>query len=403
MKLKHVATFRAGGTPTVDDPEMWTDVGGMPWVSISDMSGSDLVTATERQLTPAGVASKRLAPAPQGTVLFAMYASVGAVSTLTIPAVWNQALIGVLPIPHQADSRFIAYWLRHLKSVAVSEARSATQANLNAQQVGNLPFPSTSVFDQRRIADFLDDRVSRIDSIIAARHRQGRALRESEQSVLSDLLSARWDESAELRRLRVGVTTGPFGTALAASEYVTGGTPLVSPSNIRGGRIVPDENHAVDLQTARRLMRHRLNVGDLVVSRKGDLGRTAMVTSTEDGWICGSDSIAISSAGSNCDPTFLDLYLKIDSTRAQLLARSNAVTMPSLNEDNLLSLVVPAISLDEQKRRAEQASRLRERTTRVLAVLDASIELLAEYKGSLITAAVTGQFDVTTASTDVPA
>lgn len=90
---------------------------------------------------------------------------------------------------------------------------------------------------QRRIADFLDDQVTRIDNIISARRQQILRLADTAQSALTAVLTERADSLAELRHLGVRVTTGPFGTVFAASDYVTGGVPMINPTHISKGEL----------------------------------------------------------------------------------------------------------------------------------------------------------------------
>ena len=71
--------------------------------------------------------------------------------------------------------------------------------------------------------------------------------------------------------------------------------------------------------------------------------------------------------------------------------------MPSLNEDNLLGLRIPEVSQDEQETREEAAFKLDEENMRLRGLLYARELLLQERKQALITAAVSGQFDATTA------
>ncbi|MEJ7633096.1 MAG: restriction endonuclease subunit S, partial [Rubrobacteraceae bacterium] len=106
-------------------------------MTIGDMTWQPAVRQTERRLSEEGVASKRLPVGRKGTVLFAMYASVGAVSVLDTEASWNQAILGMTPVPSLADRRFLVYWLLSLRPRLRELFRSNTQDNLNAEQVGN--------------------------------------------------------------------------------------------------------------------------------------------------------------------------------------------------------------------------------------------------------------------------
>ncbi len=308
--------------------------------------------------------------------------------------------------PRQAvDPRFLHHAVRSERDRAsyrmLGRGETTFDRAVSADEFEALPIAWPDLEEQRRIADFLDDRVARIDCIVAARHQQIALIADLEQTELTRCLTRSTDQLAELRRLGVGVTTGPFGTVFAATDYVTGGIPMINPTHIKNGLVRPDDQHSVSVETAIRLDRHRLRAGDLVVSRKGDIGRTAMIQPEQDGWVCGSDSIALHTSGSRVQAAMLDLLLKLDSTRDQLLAQSNAATMPSLNEGNLLSLRVPVVCEMEQQSRVKAASTIRLGASQAMADIKRGAGLLDEYKRSLITAAVTGELDVTTASTEI--
>ena len=158
----------AGGTPTSDDPEMWanSEDEGTPWLAIGDMSSGALVTESTKRVTDVGLDSKRLPVGKPGDILFAMYASVGACAELGIYATWNQAILGLRPRENASDNSFVRYWLTHLRPQLDRFTSTNTQANLNAETVGNLPFPDLAVSEQRRIAEFLDGETGRIDTLI---------------------------------------------------------------------------------------------------------------------------------------------------------------------------------------------------------------------------------------------
>lgn len=298
------------------------------------------------------------------------------------------------------DERFISFWMQSSDYWAQIEkgAVRSTIDNFSAGKYRQLLVPDWPFDNQRLIADFLDDHVSRIDEVVRLRREQIDALRTRTERRLHDILVPRGSVLVELRRLGTQVTTGPFGTVFAADDYVTGGVPMINPTHIRGGRLVPDEHHTVSPATAVRLSRHRLVEGDLVTSRKGDLGRTALVDGSEAGWICGSDSIAIHPDRAQLVPAFLDMLLWLPEVRAQLLLNSVGATMPSLSEGNLRSLRVPRLPIEVQAELADTASKARLDVQASMSEMTAQIALLEERKRSLVTAAVLGEFDVTTAS-----
>ncbi|WP_168199723.1 restriction endonuclease subunit S [Citricoccus sp. SGAir0253] len=417
MKLKHVAHFVAGGTPDTNNEQFWSEQ-GIPWVSIGDMSAVDIVTSTAKSLTEAGVRNRRLTLGEPGTVLFAMYASVGAVATLGIAATWNQALLGIVPKPQRADPRFVAYWLKHYAPEAVAEARSATQANLNAEQVANFPFTEMDLAEQRRIADFIDDRVSRLDRIIAARRRQARLLQETLPNLIARELKARsagtpqsietgWEghqlpegwRASTLGRVLRQLTNGYVGPT--RDILVDDGIRYIQSVHIKNGTIdfdrrpfyVSEEWHA-----ARR--RINLRAGDVLIVQTGAVGQVALVPEGFGEASC--HALLIARANSSLiSPEYLATFLQCNFGKQAMLARATGALHPHLEAGvRSTPLLLPPRSVQDQI-----VDRVREDQQVVRAGirdLERSIALLAEYKSSLISAAVTGQLDVTTAGSTIP-
>lgn len=153
--LGTMATFISGGTPDTAVERFWADADSdvaIRWVAISDMSGTDTVVDTVKSLTPMGLADRRLQVAPPGTVLFAMYASVGEVARLATQATFNQAIIGITPYPNVLDPTYLQRYLESARPELLAEVRSNTQANLNAHQVRHFVIPTPEFPTQQQIA-----------------------------------------------------------------------------------------------------------------------------------------------------------------------------------------------------------------------------------------------------------
>ena len=86
------------------------------------------------------------------------------------------------------------------------------------------------------------------------------------------------------------MSTGPFGSMLHKSDYVPKGIPLVNPANIVNGKIIPSEKMMVSADTAKRLESYTLYTGMIVIGRRGEMGRCAVVSESENGWLCGTGS-----------------------------------------------------------------------------------------------------------------
>jgi type I restriction enzyme S subunit len=90
-----------------------------------------------------------------------------------------------------------------------------------------------------------------------------------------------------------GIQIGPFGSQLHQCDYTSSGVPVVMPSDMVNDRISTASIARIPHEIARRLSLHCLMPGDIVLPRRGELNRRAVVTEAEKGWLCGTGSIRI--------------------------------------------------------------------------------------------------------------
>lgn len=161
-------------------------------------------------------------------------------------------------------------------------------------------------------------------------------------------MKAGW-ERKRLADFATMVSTGPFGSVLHKSDYVNDGVPLVNPTNIVGERIIPDPSKLIDEATKKRLSNYVLKEGDIVVGRRGEIGRCAVVGADESGWVCGTGSFFIRPMPST-NSQFLAHLIRSDFYREKLEQASTGATMMNLSNSTLSGLVVAIPPLPEQQR-----------------------------------------------------
>lgn len=145
------------------------------------------------------------------------------------------------------------------------------------------------------------------------------------------------------------VSTGPFGSLLHKSDYVEGGVPVINPINLVDGRISPNASVTVSEETVERLSAYRVRVGDILVARRGDIGRCALVTIPSEGWLCGTGCFFIRPS-CNIEPRFLSLLLGSPEYREKLESYATGTTMLNLSNSTLSNLAIRIPQRDEQKR-----------------------------------------------------
>jgi len=174
----------------------------------------------------------------------------------------------------------------------------------------------------------------------------------------------------------VTIKTGPFGSALHKSDYLPTGIPIVNPMHIRGGLIQPGSDARVGEAKLRELMEFRLAEGDVVLGRRGELGRCAVVGKVEAGWLCGTGSLVLRPNGS-VEPRYLQRFLSSPAVVARLEGDLVGSTMVNLNQGIFKALEIPMPSLPEQQRIADKLDAL-------LARMDACRHRLDRVPGILV-------------------
>lgn len=164
-------------------------------------------------------------------------------------------------------------------------------------------------------------------------------------------------EWVRLCELANEIGTGPFGSMIHKSDYIVGGVPLINPSHMIDDRIVEDPAISVEKIKADELASYRVSAGDILLARRGEVGRCAIVTSREEGWLCGTGSFYLRLSG-NVSREYLALVFKVGSTRRFLAAKAVGTTMVNLNHGILNSLPVPLPPLKEQMRIIARVNKL---------------------------------------------
>ncbi len=152
------------------------------------------------------------------------------------------------------------------------------------------------------------------------------------------------------------IRTGPFGSQLHQDDYSDNGVPVVMPQDLIDSRIAIGSIARVDDSHAQRLSRHRVRAGDILYGRRGDIGRRALVTGGESGWLCGTGCLRISLGSAVLDPRYLFYFLGDAGVVAWVSNQAIGATMPNLNTTIIRSVRVRYPDLPVQRKIASVLS-----------------------------------------------
>ncbi|MCW8386848.1 restriction endonuclease subunit S [Fluoribacter dumoffii] len=151
------------------------------------------------------------------------------------------------------------------------------------------------------------------------------------------------------------VQIGPFGSLLHKEDYVANGIPLLNPSHIKNRKIIPDWKLTITEEKLSELSKYVMCENDIVIGRRGEMGRCAVVTPRESGWLCGTGSL-FARPLDIANPEFYSLIISSQRVRDFLSNSSIGTTMQNLNEKIINGIPIPVCARGEQDEIISQLS-----------------------------------------------
>lgn len=245
-----------------------------------------------------------------------------------------------------AFNRYIYHFLNSDLAVRQfeSKSRGGTQKFVSLGNIRELEIPLPPLPEQKRIATILD----KADAIRRKRQQAIQLADDFLRAVFLDMFGdpvtnpKGWGTKAlkDISRIQIG----PFGTQLHKEDYIEGGIPLVNPTHIVKGQIAPKNDLTISAQKHAELPEYHLKVGDIIMGRRGEMGRCAVVTEKESGWLCGTGSLFVRPNKAGIFSEYLNKFLSSDAIKSHLESESLGATMPNLNKAIVGSIKVPVPS-----------------------------------------------------------
>ena len=265
-------------------------------------------------------------------------------------------------------------FLRTQEAYFKRRSRGATIKGVTKAVLENLEIPLPPIAEQKRIAAILD----KAEELRGLRRMALGELDAIVQSIFLEMFgdpvtnlkgwkSKNLDECAE--RIQIG----PFGTQLHQEDYIDNGIPAINPTHIKSGKILPDASFSVSIEKYQQLSQYHLKIDDVILGRRGEMGRCAMVSEIENGWLCGTGSLFVRPKHESLNPVYLSFLLSSRSIRKYLERASQGVTMANLNKTIVgqIPVSLPPLTLQQEfARRVEAIEQLKATHRESLAHLD---------------------------------
>lgn len=313
------------------------------------------------------------------------------------------------------SARFVFWVLRSQPSVAQWESSigGATFRALNLGPLAETVLALPPKSEQTAIAAFLDRETAKIDALVAEQERLIELLQEKRQAVISHAVTkglnpnapmkdsgiewlgqvpAHWD-ATRIKKLCSIISKGTTPTTIGA-EFTATGVRFLKAENVSESGVLAEPEFFVSEETHQTLGRSALKAGDVLVVIAGATTGKSAVLRPDLVPANTNQAVSFLRPKTREHAHYINLWLTSDTVRAFISLNSVQSAQPNLSMEDLGNIPVP---LPPPEELAQILLFLRERTgelTDLVTEAERAIELLAERRAALISAAVTGQIDV---------
>ncbi len=244
------------------------------------------------------------------------------------------------------SQEYLYYFLQGKYALLNTKKKGTGTPHLDANILNQQKLVVPSIEDQKLVVAKIEELFSELDNGVETLKKTKQQLAVYRQAVLKEAFDIETD-TVEISSIVEVIRIGPFGTALHKEDYIDGGIPVINPQHIKQNTIVPSSKTTISEAKASELASYRLKSNDIIMGRRGEMGRTAAITEKEEGWICGTGSIRFR-LKSEFDAEFYAQILSSPSVVHYLEENATGTTMKNLNEEIVKHIPVPKITRQQQ-------------------------------------------------------
>ncbi|WP_237185632.1 restriction endonuclease subunit S [Rothia nasimurium] len=321
VRLGDIARWGSGGTPKRSVSEYFG--GNIPWLSISDLNDG-IVSVSKENITEAGLANSSAKLVPAGSILVAMYGSIGKLGIAGVDLTTSQAIAFAIPDESVILAQYLFYKLLELRPRLISMGRGGTQQNIGQADLKGIEIELPSIIEQRRQIEIWN-----LQTIISQkRERQQELFIEFDRAIFNQKY-AKATKSVKLGEI-VEIRSGLVDPTLPEYQDL----PHIGPDSIVSGRdeISGWRTAAEDGVKSGKFL---FKKGDILYSKiRPNLNKVAIAQF--DG-LCSADMYPLIVNNNLVDSKYLQMALSSESFIAYANSLSNRANIPKLNKNQLLS------------------------------------------------------------------
>ena len=296
----------------------------------------------------------------------------------------------------------------HKEMISI-EGNGFTRINLRQDRLLDIPVFIPPFSEQQQIVSFLDTKTSLIDSLIQKTQRKIELLKEKRTSLINEVVTKGLNPNVEMKDSGVGwigeipshwnlkkvsylcsqMISGPFGSSLKKEFYTKSGYKIYGQE-----QVIKDDfeygDYYVSEEKYQELKRCQIYTDDILVSCVGTFGKISKVPEEFEPGIINPRLLKITPNKLISSNYFLKL-LRSNISYSQFELHSRGGTMGVINLDILSRLIFPIPTIKEQQQIVEYLDEQTQLIAKTISIEEKRIELLKEYRQSLISEVLTGK------------
>ncbi|MFI6285524.1 restriction endonuclease subunit S [Streptomyces sp. NPDC051018] len=407
VPIRLVARLGSGHTPSRSVPKYWDNC-TVPWITLADVwqlrSGTtDVIRETKEKVSELGLANSAAVKHPADTVILSRTASVGFSAIMGADMATSQDFATWTCGP-KLNPRYLLHSLRAMAPDLKRIATGSTHKTIYMPDIEQLRVPVPPMDEQHRIANFLDAETARIDRLLTLNNSVQMRLVERVHSVRDNLVNRLADSqaSAPLRRFVTRIEQGASPQSEAVSREGENERAVLKLSAVKNGKFHPGENKRLpeDVQFSSV---HEVRAGDFLVTRANTpslVGDVAVVGDDPPPHLLLPDLIYRVGLISGIKAEYVMQIALSGRVRSLIesVARGTSQSMVKLRGEDIKDWPIPLATWSQQTEFVKEIAEAADDAASIQELMKRQVRLLAERRQALITAAVTGQIDVSTAS-----
>lgn len=401
VSTKFLFTIISGATPESAKSENWD--GNIRWITPADYKTKDVYVAVgRRNLTQMGFDSCSTNMVPTGSIIFSKRAPIGSVAINSADLCTNQGCLSCI----NKGTSFVKFYY-YVMSIATEQyellGSGTTFKEISAQSFSNFMLPVPSYEDQLAISEYLDMKCAQIDTLIANVQSQIEKLKAYKQSLITEVVTKGLDPTVPMKDSGfewIGEIPAHWkiqrGKALfkeTEARSADGSEELLTVSQYTG--ITPRSQKNVTMFEALSLEGYKIcEIGDIAANTMW-LWAGAIGVSEYRGVVSPSYNV-YHQRSNNFAPRYLDHLLRAPMLVQEYDSLSTGIRASRLRlyPKDFFNIMFPVPPLEEQQAILDALNSQLSAVDRLIAIKQAKIEKLEQYKRSLIYEYVTGKREV---------